>query len=40
MSAVCELAGVLRGAIVEYQVGVNLEVSNQLVEFFADVQTA
>lgn len=34
--AVCELTEVLRDGIVEYQVRVDLKVSNQLVEFFAD----
>ena len=34
--AVCELTQVLRDAIVEYQVGVNFEVSNQLIKLSAD----
>ena len=38
MRAVCELAEVLRDATIEYQVRVNLGVSNQLVEFHADAQ--
>ena len=36
MSAVCELVEILRDAIVEYQVRVNLEVFNQLLELFAN----
>lgn len=36
MHAICELTEVLRDGIVDYQVRVNLKVSNQQVEFVAD----
>ena len=38
MVAVCDHAMVLRDAIVEYQVGVNLEAPDRPVEFFADAR--
>ena len=40
MRAVCELAEVLRDAVIRYQVRVNLEVPDQPIEFFSDALIA